>query len=107
MHGLRDAPQERDGHLMDRFGKREGVTKAAAVMLLAVALMLGGCMNRRGDIPYAPASFDRAPDSVFASETEYRLGPSDVVSVAVYRAPEPLLNTGVVLQCRDAVFVVV
>ena len=73
---------------MYRFGKREGVTKAAAMILIAAALMLGGCMNRRGDIPYAPASFDRPPDSIFATNSEYRLGPADVVSVAVYRAPE-------------------
>jgi polysaccharide biosynthesis/export protein len=73
---------------MYRFGKRLSMTRAAAIGLLAAALVLGGCMNRRGDIPYAPAEFSRAPDSVFQSETEYRLGPADVVSVAVYRAPE-------------------
>lgn len=73
---------------MYRFGKREGVTRAGAIALLAAALLLGGCMNRRGDIPYAPASFDRPPDSIFTATPEYRLGPADVVSVAVYRAPE-------------------
>ena len=73
---------------MDRFGKRESLTKAGAIALLAMALMLAGCMSRRGDIPYAPASFDRPPDSTFASNSEYRLGPADVVSLAVYRAPE-------------------
>lgn len=73
---------------MYRFGTRIGVTKAGAIALLAAALALGGCMSRRGDIPYAPASFDQAPDSIFASNSEYRLGPADVVSVAVYRAPE-------------------
>lgn len=73
---------------MDRFGKRESMTKAGAIALLAMALTLAGCMSRRGDIPYAPASFDRPPDSTFADNAEYRLGPADVVSLAVYRAPE-------------------
>ena len=73
---------------MYRFGKRESVTRATLMALAAVALMLGGCMSRRGDIPYAPESFNQAPDSIFASNTEYRLGPADVVSVAVYRVPE-------------------
>jgi polysaccharide biosynthesis/export protein len=44
-------------------------------MLLALVLVLGGCQHKRGDM-------------ALASETEYRLGPSDVVTVAVYRAPE-------------------
>lgn len=73
---------------MDRFGIRNGMTKACVIALLTAALALGGCMSRRGDIPYAPASFDQAPDSTFANNTEYRLGPADVVSLAVYRAPE-------------------
>ena len=57
-------------------------------MLLVAILLLAGCMGRRSDIPYAPASFDRAPDSAIASSTAYRLGPSDIVTVNVYRAPE-------------------
>lgn len=73
---------------MYRFGKRASVTRAGVIALAAVALVLGGCMNRRGDIPYAPESFNQPPDSIFSSNTEYRLGPADVVSVAVYRVPE-------------------
>jgi polysaccharide biosynthesis/export protein len=84
----RAAPQKRDGRKMYRFGKRLRATRTAALGLLAATLVLCGCMTRRDDIAYAPADFARTPDSVFQSETEYRLGPSDVVSVAVFRAPE-------------------
>jgi polysaccharide export outer membrane protein len=73
---------------MYRFGNRLGAARASTLGLLATTLILGGCMTRHDDIPYAPAEFDRTPDSVFQSVTEYRLGPSDVVSVAVFRVPE-------------------
>ena len=63
--------------------------RAGAAMLLAMLLTLAGCASgRNSDIPYAPASFDVQPDSPFAANPDYRLGPADVVTVSVFRAPE-------------------
>lgn len=69
---------------------KAGMTTARSGLatLLAAILILGGCTTRNSDIPYAPSSFDVEPDSVFVSNPAYRLGPTDVVTVAVYRAPE-------------------
>ena len=60
---------------------------ALALALLALASCSSG---RSGTIPYDPAGF-RAPDVADAglpATREYRLGPTDVVAVQVYRAPE-------------------
>lgn len=66
------------------------VTGAGKLLLLALSVLLvAGCAaGRTGSIPYAPASFNAPPDSIFASNPDYRLGPSDVVTVAVFRVPE-------------------
>ena len=57
-------------------------------MLLAISLVLSGCGYRRAHIPPPTAEFHQQPDPVFAVNREHRLGPSDLVTVAVYRAPE-------------------
>ncbi|HEV2866497.1 MAG TPA: polysaccharide biosynthesis/export family protein [Allosphingosinicella sp.] len=60
-----------------------------ALALLGLALALAGCaQTRRSDIAYAPPSFNVPPDDMFAVARDHRLGPMDLVSVAVYRAPE-------------------
>ena len=60
----------------------------AMLVLLAALVMLGGCAGRTSDIPYAPSEFNVEPDSLFAANTDYRLGPTDLVTVTVFRAPE-------------------
>jgi len=58
-------------------------------MLLACSLMLSACGGyRRADIPPPTAQFNVQPDPVFAENRDHRLGPSDLVTVSVYRAPE-------------------
>ena len=57
-------------------------------MLLAISLALSGCGYRRAHIPPPTAEFNQQPDPVFAENRDHRLGPSDLVTVSVYRAPE-------------------
>ena len=57
-------------------------------MLLILVTLAGCAAGRSSDIPYAPASFNVQPDDPFAANPDYRLGPSDVVTVSVFRAPE-------------------
>ena len=57
-------------------------------MLLALSLALSGCGYRRAHIPPPTAEFNQQPDPVFAENREHRLGPSDLVTVSVYRASE-------------------
>lgn len=58
-------------------------------LVLAAIFALAGCASNRPDIPYSPAGFT-APDQPRAIETTQvrRLAPLDVVSVAVFQAPE-------------------
>ena len=63
---------------------------AFAMLCLAVALLLGGCADRRGGtIPYDVAKFN-APDPVTAvtPENAYRTGPGDTVTIVVMRVPD-------------------
>jgi polysaccharide biosynthesis/export protein len=64
------------------------MTRAGALMLLATALMLVGCASGRGNIPSATAAFNVQPDPLFPETQNHRLGPSDLIHVTVYRAPE-------------------
>jgi polysaccharide export outer membrane protein len=70
--------------------RRQVRVSRRAVALLTTAALLAACASKRSDdFAYAPANFG-APDPVnTASITqEYRLGPTDVVSVEVYRAAD-------------------
>jgi polysaccharide biosynthesis/export protein len=62
--------------------------RAGAVMLLALCVALSGCGYRRAQLPGPTAEFHQQPDPLFAENREHRLGPSDLVTVSVYRAPE-------------------
>ena len=64
------------------------MTKAGAVMLLALSLAISGCGYRRAHIPPPTAEFHQQPDPLFAENRDHHLGPSDLVTVSVYRAPE-------------------
>lgn len=78
-----------DGILMNSVVRSEAVGRKLALLLLAVSFVLAGCAaGRRDDIAYAPASFNRPPDDIFAVARDHRLGPLDLVSINVYRAPE-------------------
>jgi polysaccharide export outer membrane protein len=61
---------------------------ASALMLLALSMALSGCSYRRADIPPPTAAFNVQPDSLFPENRDHRLGPSDLVTVSVFRAPE-------------------
>lgn len=63
------------------------VVGKACVVLLGL-LALAACADRRADIPTATAQFNVQPDQLFIENRDYRLGPSDLVTVTVYRAPE-------------------
>lgn len=60
----------------------------ACVVLIGLLFAMSGCGGRRGDIPTASAQFNVQPDQLFIENRDYRLGPSDMVTVTVYRAPE-------------------
>ena len=64
------------------------MSRAGALSLLALSLALSGCGYRRAHIPPPTAEFHQQPDPLFAENREHRLGPSDLVTVSVYRAPE-------------------
>ena len=64
------------------------MTWAGALMLLAMSLALVGCASRGSDIPAATEAFNVQPDPLFPGAQNYRLGPSDLITVSVYRAPE-------------------
>jgi len=68
------------------------VTQPAALVRLlfvvAASLALSACVGRTSDLPYAPPSFNAPPDSLFEQNPDYRLGPTDLVSITVFRAPE-------------------
>lgn len=55
---------------------------------LAACAALGGCAGRNKDFNYAPSSFNVEPDQDLTFSRDHRFAPSDLISVAVYRAPE-------------------
>ena len=61
---------------------------AIGVLLTAMLLTLSACAGRTDELPYAPPSFNVEPDSPFAVNPDYRLGPTDLVNVTVFRAPD-------------------
>ena len=63
-------------------------TKAGAALLLAALLALTACASATSNVPYAQPGFNAPPDSIFGENPDYRLGPSDLLTVTVYRAPE-------------------
>ena len=74
---------------MNSVGRSKAIVKAGALVLLALSLALTGCSTYpRADIPPPSAEFFAQPDQLFANNRDHRLGPSDLVTVAVYRAPE-------------------
>lgn len=75
---------------MNSVARPESVGRMLALILVAVSFVLSGCAaSRRSDIAYAPASFNRPPDNdIFQVARDHRLGPLDLVTVTVYRAPE-------------------
>lgn len=72
---------------MNLFVRLPAVAKAG-VMSVATLMLVAGCAQKRGDIPVASAQFSVQPDQLFIENRDYRLGPSDLVTVNVYRAPE-------------------
>ena len=67
------------------------VTKLGGTMLLSLSLSLSGCAGtnyKRADIAGPKPEFFAPPDQLFVTNRDHRLGPSDVVDVLVYRAPE-------------------
>jgi polysaccharide biosynthesis/export protein len=68
--------------------RSKAMTGAAGLLLLALAVLLAGCGYSRANIPPPTAEFNAQPDPLFAENRDHRLGPSDLVTVSVYRAPE-------------------
>jgi polysaccharide biosynthesis/export protein len=65
------------------------MTWAVPLMLLVVSPMLAGCGGRSmSNIPAATEAFNVQPDPLFPETQNHRLGPSDLIHVTVYRAPE-------------------
>lgn len=62
--------------------------KAALLMLFAGFALAGCAASRSSDLTYAPPSFNVQPDDIFAANRDHRLGPSDLITLTVYRAPE-------------------
>ncbi|MDQ4087619.1 MAG: polysaccharide export protein [Pseudomonadota bacterium] len=62
----------------------------ASLAVLLLSILLGGCAASRSEhVQYAPPSFNVQPDATtVAAQREHRLGPNDLVTVTVYRAPE-------------------
>ena len=74
---------------MNSVGGSKAIAKMGALALLAPSLMLAACSTYpRADIPPPSAEFFNQPDQLFAENRNHRLGPSDLVTVSVYRAPE-------------------
>jgi polysaccharide export outer membrane protein len=90
--GARDITRNESmiGSRMNSVGRSKAIARAS-IGALALAAALGGCAYggyERADIPPPSAEFFAEPDQLFVTNREHRLGPSDVVGVAVYRAPE-------------------
>jgi polysaccharide biosynthesis/export protein len=60
-----------------------------AIVLAVLAIGLGACSSRGGNIPYTPADFG-PPDKVMPTDAAYdiQLGPLDLVRINVFRVPE-------------------
>lgn len=71
-----------------KFAVQSSAAAKASTLALAVCLALAGCAGRRSDMPYAPPSFNVQPDDVFAELRDYRIGPTDLIGVTVYRATD-------------------
>lgn len=58
-------------------------------LTVAAALLLSGCAGRGGSVPYDAKSFGR-PDapSVITQPANYRIGPLDTLTIAVFRVPD-------------------
>lgn len=74
--------------LTNPLGWAAAVARAVAMMLMATTLVLAGCTSPSSRVPYAQPGFNTPPDSIFGENPDYRLGPSDLVTITVYRAPE-------------------
>ncbi len=69
--------------------RSKAMTGAAGLLLIALSVLLAGCSGyRRAHIPPPTAEFNVQPDPLFAENRDHRLGPSDLVTVSVYRAPD-------------------
>jgi polysaccharide export outer membrane protein len=71
--------------------QRTAMTKLGAMSLLALSLSLAGCAGtnyKRADIAAPQPEFLTPPDQVFVTNRDVKLGPSDLVTVMVYKAPE-------------------
>ena len=66
---------------------RPAAMKTGALWFFAL-LLLAGCGAPNSDIPPPTAAFNVQPDPLFPDSQDYRLGPSDLVAISVYRAPE-------------------
>lgn len=73
---------------MSLVDRSKAMTGAAGLLLLALSVLLAGCGYKRAYIPPPTAEFNSQPDPLFAENRDHRLGPSDLVTVSVYRAPE-------------------
>jgi polysaccharide export outer membrane protein len=76
---------------MNSIGRSKAIARLSAVALLAFSVLLAGCAGtnyKRADIPTAGPEFLAQPEQLFGENRDHRLGPSDLVTVAVYRAPE-------------------
>ncbi len=79
------------GNGMSTILRPTAMTKLGGAMLLALSLSLGGCAGtayKRSDIAAPKAEFFTPPDQLFVTNRDHRLGPSDLVTETVYRAPE-------------------
>jgi polysaccharide export outer membrane protein len=78
-----------NGTSMNSVARSETVGRKLALIFLAVSFVLSGCgASRRSDLAYAPPSFNVPPDDILAVARDHRLGPQDLVTIVVYRAPE-------------------
>ncbi len=79
----------RNGSRMSSVGRSKAITRRGAIVLLASSFSLAGCSTyERADIPPPTPQFFAQPDQLFVTNRDHRLGPSDLVQVSVYRAPE-------------------
>ena len=79
---------DRTPDLSGRSGSRHGSLGRSAVLLLALALLVG-CNTRGGKIPYDPAGFGPPTRAAVVTPAyDVPLGPLDVLKVNVFRVPE-------------------
>lgn len=74
---------------MNQIVRSAVLRKGSALALVAITLALAGCArSTSSNIPYATEAFNVQPDPLFPDPQQHRLGPTDLIQVAVYRAPE-------------------